>query len=45
MANAGARKTNDEPCIRGNLDPKNVCSNVVTPDTKSAVDTTFEVSS
>ena len=45
IANAGARKTNDGPCINGNLEPKDVCKRVVTPETKSTVDTTFEVSS
>lgn len=36
---------NDGPCINGNLDPKDVCKSVVTPDTNSTVDTTFAVSS
>ena len=45
MASAGARKTIDGPCIKGNLVPKDVCKRVVTPDTKSTVETTLDVSS
>lgn len=45
IASAGARNTKDGPCIKGNLDPKDVCRSVVIPDTKSTVETTFEVSS
>jgi len=45
IAKAGARYTKEDPCIKGNLDPKFECNSVVIPDTKSTVDTTAEVSS
>lgn len=45
IASAGARKTKDGPCIRGNLDPKFACRSVVIPETKSTVETTIDISS
>lgn len=45
IASAGARNTKDGPCIKGNLEPNDVCRRVVIPDTKSTVETTLEVSS
>lgn len=45
MAKAGARKTKEGPWIKGSLDPNEVCNNVVIPQTKSTVETTFAISS
>lgn len=45
IASAGARNTKDGPCMSGNLDPKLACRSVVTPETKSTVETTIDVSS
>lgn len=45
MAKAGARKTKEGPCIKGSLDPNEVCNSVVIPHTNNTVDTTFAISS
>lgn len=45
MARAGARKTKEGPCIKGSLDPNEECNNVVIPQTKNTVETTFAMSS
>jgi hypothetical protein len=45
MASAGARYTKDAPWINGNLDPKDVCRRVDSPDTMNMLDKTLAVSS